>query len=448
MRKLVILGAGVSGLSAAYHASAAVPNCKITVIEASDKAGGLCGTYPLPEKMQAHLFGVEALYDVDYGIHTLFTDKAFAKNIYDKLNPVEQARRAQILFNDCIVDYPFQANISQLPPLIRDELVRRWKEPPKPDGTFVGGFAATYGKCASDMFFYPYNRKKFGAGTDVVAADYGKRKHITYSPQEIDSVAKEPANTAGHCPSVIYPTGKNISALPEFFVNAIPGDVIHYGYKAVAVDTQRRIVWVVDSTTGGCLAPVHYDVLVTTVPNTFDAFHGSSRHISPLFTLEDELFANVVAGVSPPFAAIVVPTKHVLNTSHWLLIPGMEHRLVRLANINAIRGVTDAPCTLFVAELVSPGTLPRTGEQDFRPLILELVSLGVIDKLVGMEHVFYYSGPTYPIYSSDARVAIDKKVLELKRDGIWCIGRFGRWAYLDSDECIIEGANAIVEAFK
>ena len=101
-----ILGGGLSALSLAYFLQNNEKIKKITILEKSDKAGGICRTY---EKN-----GIQ--YDV--GPHIIFSKD---KEILDLMNELlaennEKHRRSnRIIHKKKFVQYPFENDLSKLP---------------------------------------------------------------------------------------------------------------------------------------------------------------------------------------------------------------------------------------------------------------------------------------------------------------------------------------------
>jgi len=100
MEKVVILGAGLSGLSAAYHLRE-----NYEIFEKEEKVGGLCRSI----KVDGFLF--------DYGPHILFPKDKYVSQFIKKLlgeNLFIQSREAWIYHDFCDVytRFPFQSHCS------------------------------------------------------------------------------------------------------------------------------------------------------------------------------------------------------------------------------------------------------------------------------------------------------------------------------------------------
>ena len=107
---ITILGAGLSGLSAAYHLKDGY-----MVLEKEREAGGLCRS--------VYIDG----YVFDYAPHILFTRDEYTRNLFFRLlgeNLHTHERRAYIYMMNTYVKYPFEANLSPLPRHVIDECIQ------------------------------------------------------------------------------------------------------------------------------------------------------------------------------------------------------------------------------------------------------------------------------------------------------------------------------------
>ncbi|HYD47873.1 MAG TPA: FAD-dependent oxidoreductase [Terriglobales bacterium] len=108
-RPTVIIGAGPTGLSAAYHLGA-----DSVLIERNDRVGGWCRS-------------IEAAgFTFDYAGHILFSNESYVHELYKILlgdNIHWQDREAWIYSNDVYTRYPFQGALYGLPPKVIKECI-------------------------------------------------------------------------------------------------------------------------------------------------------------------------------------------------------------------------------------------------------------------------------------------------------------------------------------
>ncbi|MCK4544841.1 NAD(P)-binding protein, partial [candidate division WOR-3 bacterium] len=114
MKKIVILGAGLTGLSTAYFLQKS--NIPYTIIEKEGETGGLCKTIDIQN------------YKFDFTGHLLHLRNRGIKNfIFKDLDLKDEfqtlRRNSKIYYKDKLIDYPFQANIDQLLEKDREECI-------------------------------------------------------------------------------------------------------------------------------------------------------------------------------------------------------------------------------------------------------------------------------------------------------------------------------------
>lgn len=160
---LIIIGAGLSGLSCAFKLSRFKD---FIVIEKEKKPGGLCRTL----QKQGFLF--------DFSGHLLHLrwkeTSQFVLNILDG-NVQKIKRNAQIYLKKIYTDYPFQINLYNLPQEIKLKCVRDFIKaqitPNKPDiYNFRNWSESVFGKSISKYFMIPYNEKLYSTPAESFTA--------------------------------------------------------------------------------------------------------------------------------------------------------------------------------------------------------------------------------------------------------------------------------------
>ena len=111
--KIVILGAGLTGLSAAGHLQRKGMAC--SVCEKENQVGGLCRS----KKINSFTF--------DYDGHLLHFKHKYTLNFVRNLlgdNLVRQKRNSWVYSHNRYIPYPFQANLYRLPSSALKECLR------------------------------------------------------------------------------------------------------------------------------------------------------------------------------------------------------------------------------------------------------------------------------------------------------------------------------------
>ncbi|MFV8751868.1 protoporphyrinogen/coproporphyrinogen oxidase [Nannocystaceae bacterium ST9] len=210
---LVILGAGLTGLSAAYHSKGS-----FLLVERDDRVGG----HARSERELGHTFDVTG-----HWLH-LRDDrcKALLASLFEPGEWVEVARKTKIVSHGVELEYPFQANLHGLPLEVvheclvglleaREALARGegWARSPK---TFEEFARARFGAGIARHFFVPYNTKLWGRHPDQLAPEWVARFIPVPEPAQILAGAIGMTQRGlGYNVEFLYPKAGGIDALPE-----------------------------------------------------------------------------------------------------------------------------------------------------------------------------------------------------------------------------------------
>ena len=125
MRNVIILGGGLSGISSAYFLQQQSDVESITIIEKEEELGGLCRSITKGE------------YIYDIGPHILFSkDKEMLQLLLDVLPEKNRLRRSnQIIYKNRYIQYPFENDLSKLPPDDLEYCVTSFRRNPYRDAT-------------------------------------------------------------------------------------------------------------------------------------------------------------------------------------------------------------------------------------------------------------------------------------------------------------------------
>jgi protoporphyrinogen oxidase len=170
--RIVVIGAGPAGLTAAYQLSkAGVPS---TILESDDIVGGISRT--------AERDG----WRFDIGGHRFFTKvepvEALWHEILSDDEFLQRPRMSRIYYQGKYYDYPIKPmnalrNLGFIE-AIRCVLSYGWAKvrPPKDQSTLEGYVVADYGRRLYEHFFRTYNIKVWGVDPSKLSADFGAQR--------------------------------------------------------------------------------------------------------------------------------------------------------------------------------------------------------------------------------------------------------------------------------
>ncbi|RKX65664.1 hypothetical protein DRP44_05805, partial [candidate division TA06 bacterium] len=231
MKKIIIIGGGLTGLSAAYFLEK--ENISYTLIEKENTTGGLCKTLSVNG------------YKFDYTGHLLHLRSENIKNIlFDELNLKKllsrHKRMSKILISNRFVDYPFQANINQLPEKIKNECIEGFKRRISNIDvvSFKDWVKKYFGDGMGKYFFYPYNEKLWRMKCDKLSYEWTGR----YVPQVSLNDIENPPDQIGYNSYFYYPRNSGIDILPQTIENKLNSINMIKGEKVLSINYQNKTI--------------------------------------------------------------------------------------------------------------------------------------------------------------------------------------------------------------
>ena len=428
---IVVLGAGLAGLSAAFHLQ---DRHDVMVLEREDRPGGLCRSV-LKDGFTFDLTG-----------HLLHLRRPEIKALVNDLIPSDRFmkidRRAFIHSHGVLTPYPFQVNTHGLPPEVVAECLTGFVEAMvagtvSPEEVAVVSFREwvmrTFGAGIARHFMIPYNEKLWLTDLDQVTCDWVSWSIPRPSLQEVvDGALGISRKAFGYNPSFLYPVQGGIQVLPAALAARVKQ--VRCSTAAAAIDTARRTV----TTASGEEIP--YEHLISTLPLprllaitkglpawTHEAA-GKLRHVAVI---------NINLGID----------RVIHEDKHWIYFPGKEYVFYR-AGFPASFTSTAAPegCSSIYLEIAA-----RPGEPWDAQKLLEQALDGLrrarlisdADRVLTSE--IFYIDPAYVIYDSHRRAVLPQIHDELVSRGIRSIGRYGGWYYNSMEDSLADGRSLALE---
>jgi protoporphyrinogen oxidase len=255
---VLILGAGLAGLSAAYH----LDDRDVVLVEREGEVGGLCRS----RRHDGFVF--------DFTGHLLHLRDPTIRDWALELLPDGYRhldRSAWIHSHDVLTPYPFQANTAGLPLEVRMDCLlgfiqamalRTAQKPPIPSAvplinglpfmavcppseagepSFLDWILATFGEGFAKHFFVPYNEKLWRRKLSDVTGDW-----VGWSiprPELADVLRGAITRTDkvyGYNPQFLYPAAGGIDHLPRSIAARIADDVVRLQCEVVELSAADR----------------------------------------------------------------------------------------------------------------------------------------------------------------------------------------------------------------
>ena len=424
----VILGAGISGLSAAYALQQSSPR-SYSLYEQAPAVGGLCRTQQ-----------VEG-YQFDSVSHVLHFRSEETKGLVQHVLGEElfrQERSAWIYFQQRYVPYPFQTHLNALPSAAKIDCLngylkawgrRKFRAAPEPQnfGEWVEQY---FGEGIARHFMRPYNQKLWGAPLEEMSLDW-IRPFVpqTQLRQVISNViSRRNHHEVGYNPWFFYPARGGIQTICEAFQAQLAS--VHLNQEAVEIDLDNRTVLF------GSGDRVGYRQLISTIPlpSLIQRVKGIPENLR-----------QEVAGLR--WTSLLNLTfclrKALPRPFHWAYFPEPEFpffRLVFPSNISAELAPEGAG--LIAAEISNPEPGKEAElEQQVRKY---LIKLGWIEQAQDIVRVVRNYFPyAYPVHDLKRSERVRRLLHFLQTRRVWSIGRFGAWHYSSMDDAITEALHIV-----
>lgn len=426
----LILGAGLTGLSCAYHLE---DPSRYRLIEREAEVGGLAKTRRRPGGFLCDGTG-----------HWLHLRQAYTKKMVGDLmqeNLAPRARRARIFSKGAFTLYPFQANTFGLPKEVVAECLlgfiqARYAQTHAEPANYLEWIRREFGEGICRHFMEPYNRKIYGVPLDTLAADFAE-KYIPRPP--IDSVVKGALGLSpealGYNAEFVYPKKGGIGALSEA-IHARVQRKAEQGRRPRSIDLVAKTTRMEDGEL------IRFDRLVSTIPlpDLVKAFVAGNAAAVPAAVVEAaaELRANSVLYFDIGIRG--APREH--QDYHWIYLPESEFMFYRVGSYSAVeRSLAPEGCRSYYVEFGHYGEVdPAKFEQ---PLIDGLRRLGILED--DSEILFMVPNvlsPAYVLFDHRYESARATVLDWLRQAGVISVGRYGRWQYNAMEDALLEGKEA------
>ncbi|MCS6898731.1 MAG: FAD-dependent oxidoreductase [Myxococcales bacterium] len=417
---VLILGAGLAGLSAAWHLRRQGVKCRL--LERQSQVGGHAVTVE------------EEGYRFDRTGHLLhLRDEEIRGWIHRLLGErlLTVQRRSRVYSHGVYTRYPFQANTYGLPPEVAHECIMGFleaqKTPPSQEPEHFEAFClAHFGQGFSRHFMLPYNEKLWGVSPREISAAWCQR--FVPIPSVEDVIAGAVGlhdRELGYNASFVYPR----SGIGELAM-ALAAEVGEIERNRVTrwIDPERRVVGLTDE-------EIHYDYLISTAP--LDKLGG--------------LLQKVPGEVGAAFRKLrctdlyyldIALSRPILQDFHWVYVPERRFPFYRVGCYsNFSPELAPSGCASLYVELADR-TLPditKLGPEVIRGLVeMRLVDSSDAVKFLRLRYLSH----AYVIFDHHYFEALGVIMPYLSARGIQSTGRYGGWNYSSMEDALRYGRAA------
>jgi protoporphyrinogen oxidase len=257
--RVVVLGAGPTGLGAAYRLHELGVE-SFTVLEARQHPGGLASSYV---DSRGFVWDVGGHVQFShYGDYDAVLDRALEKHAW-----LEHRRESWVWIDGRFVPYPFQYNLHRLGAADRERALAGLERAAAARGqTAAKDFRAwildTFGEGLAEVFLFPYNAKVWGYPLDTLGVGWMGEKVAAPDLERVRRNLRRGGDDVSWGPNARFrfPLRGGTGAIWGNVAGLIPGERLRYGAEVVRVELDERRVALRDG------RRIPYDALVTSAP--------------------------------------------------------------------------------------------------------------------------------------------------------------------------------------
>ena len=419
MSKIIVIGAGIAGISAAYHARLAGETA--VVYEARNTYGGLMDHF----KIEGFLF--------DYGTHVSFTDDPYVRSVF---NETPYYRHLPNIYNYEFgkwLRHPVQNNLYPLTPEDKVKAILDFIEKPTmgvPEN-YEEWLISRYGRFIVNRFPGKYTKKYWTVSASELSMEWLNNKMNQPSLEDVLFGAFSPdTENAYYMKEMRYPQTGGFRAYMD---RMAAGCDIHFGKRVTQINCQKKYVEFSDGSRDD------YDELISSVP--LNEYVHLLRDMPASVRLAMEgLWATSVALVSVGF------NRPDVAKYPWFYIYDEDIFPSRVCSPNILspQNVPNGMSALqFEVYYSKHKPLKMSNDQ----LIQHVMDIIIQMKIAAAKEIMFGDVRHIPY----GNVVFDHEMIGrrtvvvdyLLTQGIYMVGRFGEWGTHQSDESFLSGKNAV-----
>lgn len=237
MSNNVILGAGIAGISAAYHLKQKGENS--VIFEKDNDWGGLCGFFEIDG------------FRFDRFVHFTFAKDEKIAELFAKSSPLYA--HPPVSYNywrGCWLKHPAQNNLAPLPIEEKVKIIDSFVNRPRKDVAEISDYAewlrVQYGDYFAENFPFAYTRKYWGVEANQLETKWvGNRLHVSPLPEVLRGAFAEQQENFYYTKFMNYPKKGGFRSIMN---ECRKGLDIRLNKKAVRIDTAAKQVEFDDGT--------------------------------------------------------------------------------------------------------------------------------------------------------------------------------------------------------
>ena len=430
LARVVILGAGLTGLSTAYHLEKK-GFFDYKLFEKENEVGGLCRSVHqdgFTFDFTGHLLHINNPYFLD-----------FVKNVVG-LEHFNCVTRNSFIFSHGVhTCYPFQINLYGLPEQVITDCIEGFVEKKKtknPHNYYqwvLKHFGVGFGK----HFFFPYQQKIFAYDPRKLAHSWTGRFVPTTTLAQIirGATADFRDETVGYNATFYYPARGGISLLVEKIAQTLLLP-IQTNFCATKIDLQNKRIHF----SNGHVEP--YEQLINTIPLDLLLKNIKDRPATNFYPAHKKLLCNSVVNFNLGFAG------QATNKS-WIYYPEKKFPFYRIGFPHTFsKNMTPPNCSSLYGEIAYLKSSKAILEKKLHDALHKTKKLFNLPKHQLKTEQILQIKHAYVIYNQWREKHLEQLLLDLQKENIYSIGRYGAWKYSSMQEAVLDGKEVVEKIAK
>ncbi len=410
-KKIAILGAGVSGLSAAYYLKK--NGFEVKVFEREEYYGGLARSF------------IWHGFTCDFAAHRFFTNDEDVLHSVFQLNPMlRHIRRSKLYLKRNWVNDPINP-MELLPLLSNSEKLSLIKELSRPTVStedtknFEDFILARYGKTMHNNFFRPSTEKLFRIPASKISVSWAKRKARLVNPfKKMDGKSRK------YFSYFYYPLEGGYGSICDAYFRGVNHDVI-MSAEVTGIISKDEQVAAIQYQQNGQTKTYNCSAVISTLPLTIT---GSMLGIDvPLsFQKVDAVYLLIDKPEAGPY--------------HWVYFIDSDMSINRMVEFKHMSHYNAPPkTTVLCAEVTSEE------ENLSKKVIFDLVRSGYLKERDVLDSLVIREEYAYPVYKVGYETIVAETLSKIQKiQGVYILGRSAEFIHREVDD-IIDASKKLVK---
>lgn len=425
--KILIMGAGLAGISLANFLQRIDKIDSIDIIEKADEIGGLCRSI--------HKNG----YTYDIGPHILFSkDKEMLQLMLDVLPEKNDLRRSnQIIYKGRYVQYPFENDLSKLPKNDLNYCVTSFLNNPyrkyEPQN-MLQFFLKTFGEGITNTYLRPYNEKIWKYDPSFMDTQMVERIPQPTDEEIMRSANGETVDGYVHQLYFHFPKHGGIEAVVKGFEHRL-NDKCHIHLNQCVCEVKKngkRFCVDTDTSSYEC------DMLISTIPvqELSKAYNGITEDIKATI---DSLKYNSI------MIAFVKTREDLSGDNFAFMNPEKDIIFHRISKMDFLGEAYKSDSATYMVEITyrQGDYISTLTEEVLKERISDgLCRIGFAKSNTDVDFINLTRHPyAYVIYDLNHKSNMTAIRKYFDDEGVYLHGRFGNFEYWNMDKVIRESKN-------